>query len=311
MFPDPILTVGPFSVYMYGVMVAIGVLCAFVVLDVYGRKKNLYPSSVDFTFYLALICTVIGFGSAVLFQSIYDYIKTGVFALDGDMTFLGGLIGALFFAGLGFFLFRKRYPRAFSEVVRILPISITVAHAFGRIGCFCAGCCYGIPNDTWLGVQFPGFAQKVLPTQLYESVFLFILFGIMSYLYLKKDSKKIVSIYLIGYGIFRFLIEFIRDDERGELVALVTPSQFWSVLMVLIGIILLVFANSFFEKAAKIEPSAAEIRSREKAEAEAAAKAGVKAEEAPAEEEGDEAEEPVETEEAPAEETCAEVSPEN
>ena len=77
------------------------------------------------------------------------------------------------------------------------------------------------------------------PTQLYEAAFLFLLFALASYLLLKKKFWGNMSLYLICYGIFRFLIEFIRDDERGKLIGKLTPSQFWSLIMIALGAVLI------------------------------------------------------------------------
>ena len=80
--------------------------------------------------------------------------------------------------------------------------------------------------------------EPVYPTQLYEAAFLLILFAVCSYLLLKKQFRHNMTVYLIGYGIFRFLIEFIRGDDRGKLFGLLSPSQFWSLGMVILGVLL-------------------------------------------------------------------------
>ena len=116
------------------------------------------------------------------------------------------------------------------------PCCIIIAHAFGRVGCFFAGCCYGKETDSFLGVQFPNLPHPVHPTQLYEAVFLFLLFAICFILLMKKDFKHNLTVYLIAYGIFRFLIEFVRADNRGEFFPGISPSQFWSILMVVAGV---------------------------------------------------------------------------
>ena len=79
------------------------------------------------------------------------------------------------------------------------------------------------------------------------------MFGITLYLVLKKDFKHNLSLYLISYGIFRFLIEYVRGDDRGELVGFITPSQFWSVFMVLAGVAMIFVMNHILVKAAKNE----------------------------------------------------------
>ena len=75
----------------------------------------------------------------------------------------------------------------------------------------------------------------------------------MLYLILKKNFKHNLSLYLIAYGVFRFLIEYVRCDDRGELVGFITPSQFWSVLMVFAGVAILFVMKHILVKAAQNE----------------------------------------------------------
>lgn len=99
-------------------------------------------------------------------------------------------------------------------------------------------------------MKFPNLPNPVLPTQLYEAAFLFIMFGIRSYLVMKKDFKHNLSLYLIFYGIFRFLLEFIRGDDRGQFIGSITPSQFWSIVMIVAGIVVFFILKSKTNKAA-------------------------------------------------------------
>ena len=253
MLPNPIFTIGDtLKVHMYGVMIAIGVLSAFIVMQIYSKKKNLDAKFIDFLFYDAVVGVLVAFGSAVLFQAIYDYIKSPElgFRLGDGMTFLGGLIGALIAFFGGYLIFRKKLTGRMLDFLPIFPCSIVIAHAFGRVGCFFAGCCYGIHTGTWLDVKFPEVSETVLPTQLYEAAFLFLLFGVLSFLVLKKKCIHTMSIYLISYGVFRFAIEFIRNDERGEFIGSLTPSQFWSIVMVLAGIVLIIVLKKTGKKPA-------------------------------------------------------------
>lgn len=251
MFPNPIIKIGSLEIYLYGVCIAIGIVCAILVLRLYGKKLGLDKKFLDFIEMDGYAAIALGFFFATLFQAVYNYIDdpSGGFSLKGGMTFLGGLIGGALVFFIIYFLFIKKYTLRFKDIMPIVPCSILVAHGFGRIGCFCAGCCYGkqVPDGVWysfLGVEFPDIYGKVLPTQLFEAAFLFILFGILSYLCLKKKGRQNFGIYLIAYGIWRFLIEFIRGDYRGELVGFVTPSQFWSILMTLGGVAL-IFVTKF------------------------------------------------------------------
>jgi len=235
---------------MYGVMIAVGILGTFIVLTVGGKKLGINEKFLDFTFYCGIGSIVVGFLSASLFQAVYNYIENPAagFKFGQSMTFMGGLIGGVVCFLLVYFLLRSRLRGRLIDVLSLVPCCITIAHGFGRIGCFFGGCCYGIPTDSFLGVKFPGLPEPVHPTMLYEAAFLFILFGIMTFLLFKYGFRHNMSVYLISYGIFRFLIEFIRGDHRGELTGLISPSQFWSIPMVVLGVALIFLLNYFQKK---------------------------------------------------------------
>jgi len=226
------------NVHMYGIMVAVGLLCCFLVIWLYAKKCGVDQRLIDFTYYDGVGAVLFGFGAAALFQATYEYIRNpaGGFRLGSGITFLGGLIGGAGFFLIIYFALRRKWDLHLLDILPVIPCSITVAHGWGRIGCFFAGCCYGKETDSFLGVTFPGMTHAVHPTQLYEAAFLFLLFGILSYLVLKKRYPYTMSVYLVAYGAFRFLIEFLRGDERGQFIGSLSPSQFWSIVMILIGI---------------------------------------------------------------------------
>ena len=118
------------------------------------------------------------------------------------------------------------------EILKIAPAAICLGHGIGRLGCFLNGCCYGIETDAWFGVMFPGHSHKVVPTQLLEMTFLLLLAVLLFIFAVKNVTNYNFVIYMAGYGAFRFLIEFIRGDERGELPGL-SPSQYWCIVLVL------------------------------------------------------------------------------
>ncbi len=243
MLPNPVFqfSIGQnvnIKVHMYGVMIAVGILAAFIILYAYGKKLGLKTSFVDFIYYNAIFSIAIGFVSAAAFQGLYNFIEdpSKGFSMKGGITFIGGLIGGAAFFLLVYFILRKKLKGRIMDALSLIPCCILIGHAFGRIGCFFSGCCYGKATNSFLGVKFPELAVKVHPTMLYEAAFLFIMFGICSYLLFKKNFKHNMSIYLVAYGVFRFLIEFVRDDHRGELLGFISPSQFWSILMVVLGV---------------------------------------------------------------------------
>ncbi len=235
MIPDKIF--GLF--YMYGIMIALGIICCFAMLFWYGKKKKIDANFIDFIFYIAVAAIVIGFGSATLFQALYDYIQNpaGGFDLSSGMTFIGGLIGGVVVFLSLYFIFRKKFTTRLVDIISFLPCCILIAHAFGRVGCFFAGCCYGKPTDSFLGVQFPHLSYKVHPTQLYEAIFLFALCAVCFWLIIRKNFKHNLSVYLTSYGVFRFCLEFLRGDDRGQFLGtMISPSQFWSICMVIAGV---------------------------------------------------------------------------
>ncbi|MBQ8371952.1 MAG: prolipoprotein diacylglyceryl transferase [Clostridia bacterium] len=256
MLQDPIIKIDKLGIHMYGLMIGIGIVCAFVSLYLIARYKKVESRFTDFIFYNGVASIVLGFGSAALFQAFYNFIEnpSAGFRIGSGMTFIGGLIGGVVCFMAIYFIFRKKFKTRLYQVVSIIPSSILIGHAFGRIGCFFGGCCYGKETDSFIGVQFPHLDAPVHPTQLYEAAFLFVMFAVCTFLVLKLDFKHNLSLYLISYGVFRFLIEYVRGDDRGDLVGFISPSQFWSIFMIAAGIGLIFLMNYFWKNAKEPVP---------------------------------------------------------
>ena len=246
---------------LYGILVGVGVLACFIVFWLLARHDKVDPAYVNFISVVGVVSVAAGFGFAALFQSLYDYISdpSAGFRYTG-LTFQGGLIGGAAVFLILVFAFRKKFKGKLTDVVSSVPLGILLGHSIGRVGCFMAGCCYGRPTDSWIGVSFidpatgEHMAEKVIPTNLIEAIFLFIAFVVLLIIYLKKRHPYNLPIYMILYGIFRFVIEFFRGDERGSFVPGLSPSQFWSLLMVVAAIpiiILLARKNPYKEEEAK------------------------------------------------------------
>lgn len=228
----------------YSLLLFIGVIACLVLLSFFAKKIH-WPKSYTYTIEItACISIIVGIVSAILFQLLFNALKNDnsdspLFA----MTFFGGLVGGVItFLLIYLFYIKKKYKNfGLKDILIIAPACITLAHAFGRIGCFCAGCCYGIETTSWLGVQFPGMTHKVYPTQLFEAFFLFALTVVLALLAFKKKSIFTFPAYLASYGVFRFLIEFIRGDDRGAYFLSLSPSQWFSIFSVIIAIILVIY----------------------------------------------------------------------
>lgn len=217
----------------YSVMVVIGLIASFSIAFVY--MKRVHMKKQDFLDLAicgcgAIICGII---FATLFQNLYDLILLKeAFQWSFKMTFFGGLFGGVIgFLFIYFVFIKKKSTLNINEILKIAPLCIVVAHAFGRIGCFCAGCCYG--EESIHGLYFPILHKTVLPTQLYEAVFLFQLSGVLAILLFQFKFKYTFLVYGVSYSLFRFIIEFFRADDRGFSFLNLSPSQLWSIIIIL------------------------------------------------------------------------------
>ena len=155
----PTLELFGFPIDMYTVWIVVGIIVCLI-FTIFTMKKFGYSASAsDAIIIIGVLSIALGFLAGMLFQAIYDYIEnpSAGFRFDGGMTFLGGLLGGVVvFLGLYFLyvyvinprlkptnFFKSNMNKGVWYFLRIVPISITIAHGFGRIGCLFAGCCYG------------------------------------------------------------------------------------------------------------------------------------------------------------------------
>ena len=177
-------------VTLYGVCIAVGILLCILLLRWLGKKSGVDKKFLDFVEINGYVAILVGLFSSALFQAFYNFIETGEFDLFGSgITFIGGLIGGVVAFLIGYAIFRKKLTGKIVDILPIAPACITLAHGFGRIGCFFAGCCsdaFADPSDAlyFLAMKFPDGVQY--PVQLFEAFVLFALTGVMIWLILKK-----------------------------------------------------------------------------------------------------------------------------
>ena len=143
-------------------------------------------------------------------------------------VFYGGLIGAIV---MGYFLM-KRYKLPWWKTADACAPGIAIGNFFGRQGCFAAGCCWGKPTTLPWGVKFTELGHEITgvptgtylhPTQLYESFAMLIVFLFLFWLHKRKRfSGQVILFYALLYSTVRFVIEFVRDDPRGDVFGLTT-----------------------------------------------------------------------------------------
>jgi phosphatidylglycerol:prolipoprotein diacylglycerol transferase len=235
MYPYPLFL----NINLYTVFLCLGVLGAVVAFRIFADVRKVYWKVQNLVIMSTAVAVVGGYFFAVLFQALYNIEKRGELIIDASTgaTFYGGLIGgaacflAFYFIVGPIYLKGKEHIGSFFTVADIGAGSIALAHALGRLGCLFAGCCHGGETDAWYGIYMVNLGYKVVPVQLFEALFLFALFGFFVYR-LIKGGTYCLPLYMVIYGVWRFLIEYLRTDHRGATVVdFLTPSQFIAVLM--------------------------------------------------------------------------------
>lgn len=255
MYPEKIVL----GLTMYDILFALGVLGALFVFRFIADKRKTDVKLFNFSLIVGVVAIFCGVLSAVLFQAFYNFGETGIFEINKNtgMTFYGGLIGgAAVFIGLyfgaGHFVFKdKLHLHSFAETADAAAVSIAVAHATGRLGCFFAGCCHGVHAEPPLGVYMEYAGDTVLPVQLYEAVFLYALMAVLLSRHL-KGRRYGMPIYMMGYGVWRFFAEYLRGDDRGAtFIKFLSPSQLTALLLILGGAALICIEWRFAANKAK------------------------------------------------------------
>ena len=268
------LTMYPYTVFwdmtIYDICLVIAVVTALFLADRMGIQRG-FSVKLQKVVIIALVeAVVVGFIGAILFQAVYDWIKTGEFVLSKTtgMTFYGGLIFGVVFFLLAWFLLGKYYCKSdeakkqFGSVADIAACIVPLAHGLGRLGCLTAGCCHGKATDAWYGVNMyteQGW-QKVVPVQLFEAIVLFLLSAVFFWIFFKKFGKEnkgrfpLLPAYAIGYGVWRFAIEYARGDDVGAtIVSFLSPSQLIALLMIGAGIAY--FCTWYYKKRKAVTPT--------------------------------------------------------
>lgn len=242
---DPVLlSLGPIEIRYYSLAYIFGAIITYYIMRHLIRLKGLSFKKnqlLDLVVYALLGAVIGGRLGYVLFYNLFYYIKSPMEILavwHGGMSFHGGLLGA---ALLAYYYCRKNNME-FWKIADLMVIPITLALFLGRIGNFINGELYGrITNVPW-AFKFKGVQGFRHPSQLYEAFKNLLMFSV---LWNMKNKKKfdgyLFSLFVIMYGILRFIIEFFREpDAHIGLILGLSLGQYLCLAMVLIGIVLMI-----------------------------------------------------------------------
>lgn len=247
--------IGPITIYGYGLMIAIGIIAAYILAERQAKKNGLEKDKV---FDLVIWCIVGGFlGAKVLY--IITQMKeilagqTDVVKLATGFVVYGGIIGGT----LGGYLFCRKNKVSFLKYFDLAMPSVALAQAFGRVGCLLAGCCYGRETTSVIGITFHGSdiapnGIKLVPTQIISSVLdLLLCLGLLLFAKVAKERKadgQVGALYLMAYSVGRFILEFYRGDLIRGNVGTLSTSQFISIFLFIAGAAIFVACGVFKKK---------------------------------------------------------------
>ena len=246
---NDLFSIGPVTFHTYGLMTAIGIIAAYLLMEHRAKQNHFTERERNGTVGLILFALIFGYlGSKILYtltilpRLIQDP-SLFLQSLTGGWVIFGGLLGGIFGAWLSCRI-RKLPVGKFFDLA--FP-AVALAQAFGRVGCFFAGCCYGVETTSPFSIVFhhSDYAPNdvhLVPTQLLSAALdlLLCLFLLWYEKHREKRSGELAVVYLILYSAGRFILEFWRGDlERGAVGPLST-SQFIGLFTLAAGVVLLV-----------------------------------------------------------------------
>jgi len=270
LFELPLPVVGPITIHSYGVLLVVSFLVAIMVARRLAARADIDPDMivdigvyiilaalvgaklllliVDWDIYARQFRTLAGEGGGAVGEALGFFGSLGAYLgavaqmsmslLQAGGVFYGGFIAAV----LASIWYARRSGIELWRLADVAAPAVAIGHGIGRLGCFAAGCCYGIATDLPWGVTFTDTYSGTLvgvplniplhPTQLYEAATNLLLGGFLIWLFgRRKFDGQVFWTYVRAYAVLRFLHEFLRADPRGFLFGgALSTSQFIAII---------------------------------------------------------------------------------
>ncbi|MBP7215721.1 MAG: prolipoprotein diacylglyceryl transferase [Candidatus Omnitrophica bacterium] len=237
MHPE-ICKLGPITLYSYGLMLVVGFMVASFLMVRYAKAKNFNPDIIFNVGFIGLVSGILGARALYVLQNSSYYAHKPweiLFLQQGGLSLYGGLIVGVI---CGIVYLKRLHQDVLSVLDCIIPF-VALAQAFGRIGCLLNGCCFG-RHSVW-GIFFPVHNDYLLPTQIYSSFGLLVIFVVLRFLQEKPHVRgTILYAYLALYALKRFIIEFWRADNPA-LIGSLTIFHLFSIAMFVFACAMLIF----------------------------------------------------------------------
>jgi phosphatidylglycerol---prolipoprotein diacylglyceryl transferase len=242
MLPE-ICTIGPFTIYSYGLMMVLAFFTASSLCCLQAKKEGRDSEQIFNLLFQVFIFGIIGCRVFYVLDNFSFYLHNPleiIMLQHGGMAWFGGLI----FGSLRAILFIRKHKMEMLLTLDLIAPFIALGQAIGRIGCLLNGCCYG--RESQFGFYFKVFDKVLIPTQLYSSLLLLMIFAILRWKQERRHlAGEIFCSYLFLYSLKRFFIEFLRNDSPRIFYGL---TLFQILCLLLFCITLAIFVKLFVIK---------------------------------------------------------------
>jgi len=241
---DPVaFNLGSIEIRWYGIMIALGVT-ALVLWAIWQVRKG-----ANLNYETVLTAALVGIPAGIIFSRLLHVIDRWDYFIHNPGQIIGGegltIYGAVLGAALAIWIYSRFSHFRFAYVADLIAPGIVLAQAIGRVGCLINGCCYGTATSLPWAIAYTHHnslsfgVSGVHPTQVYEIIFLMLLFGAL--LILKdrlRPEGSLFLVYLGGYSLWRFSVGFIREGT--DFLFGLHQAQVIGIIVVVVAVVLLV-----------------------------------------------------------------------